>query len=206
MKILLNTIGKRYNKQFVFKNLDYTIEQGTCIALLGNNGSGKSTLLQCIMGYIQLTKGSITYELNEQKIPDNEIFKQLSYASPFLELIEEFTLTEMVQFHAKFKPLYNNITIEKLAQTVGLTDAINKPIVQYSSGMKQRLKLALAFFSQSNVLCLDEPLSNLDINGYEVYHYLVQHHMYNRTVIVSSNDKQEYEFCTQFIYLNDLKL
>ncbi len=205
MKILLNNIGKKYNKQWIFKNLNYTIEHGSCTAILGNNGSGKSTLLQCLMGAIQLSKGAVTYSINNETITDSLIFKNISYASPFLELVEELTLAEMVTFHQKFKPLYNNITITALANIVGLSDAIHKPIAQYSSGMKQRLKLALAFFSKSNLLCLDEPLSNLDVNGFQIYNNLIHNHLYNRTVLVSSNDTQEYSFCTHQILLQDYK-
>jgi ABC-type multidrug transport system ATPase subunit len=206
MKILLNDIGKKYNKQWIFNNLQYTIESGSTIAILGNNGSGKSTLLQCIMGAIQLTTGSITYSSNNTTINDTTIYKHISYASPFLELIEEFTLFEMVDFHSKFKPLYPDLTTALIAEAVGLTNAIHKPIAQYSSGMKQRLKLALAFFSQSNLLCLDEPLSNLDSNGLETYNLLVKNYLYNRTVLISSNDVNEYSFCAQKIYLADYKL
>ncbi len=205
MTILLNNIGKKYNKQWIFKDLNYTFENGSCTAILGNNGSGKSTLIQCIIGAILLSNGVINYSINNEKITDQKIFQHISFASPYLELIEELTLLEMVQFHQKFKPLYANFTAKTVADIVGLNDALLKPIAQFSSGMKQRLKLALSFFSQSHLLCLDEPLSNLDKKGFEMYKELIDNYLFNRTVIISSNDANETSFCTSKIELQNYK-
>ncbi len=95
--------------------------------------------------------------------------------------------------------LLSNIT------NVGLQNATNKQIRYYSSGMKQRLKLAQAFFSNTPILLLDEPTTNLDADGIALYHQLIKNYTADKLVIVSSNDKQEYEFCEEVIGIGEYK-
>jgi ABC-2 type transport system ATP-binding protein len=123
----------------------------------------------------------------------------------FLELVEEMTAKEMLHFHAQFKPLINTISITGILKIVGLENAANKQLRYYSSGMKQRLKLAQAFFSNSPVLLLDEPTTNLDADGIALYHQLIDNYTSNKLVVVSSNDKQEYDFCKEVIAIADFK-
>jgi len=111
----------------------------------------------------------------------------------------------MLDFHARFKPLINTVSIEEILKTVGLQTAVNKQIRYYSSGMKQRLKLAQAFFSNTPILLLDEPTTNLDADGTALYHHLISNYTKGKLVIISSNDKQEYEFCEEVIRIGDYK-
>ena len=111
----------------------------------------------------------------------------------------------MLEFHAGFKPLNPSFTHEAILSTVGLESAMNKQIRYFSSGMKQRLKLALAFFSDTPVLLLDEPTTNLDADGIALYRSLIHDHTKARLVIVSSNVKQEYDFCEEVISISDYK-
>lgn len=200
-KINLTGAGKRFNKDWIFKNLDFTFEQGKQYALVGNNGSGKSTLLQIIAGYTTLSKGTITWE---PFVAEN-IFQQVSIVAPYLELLEELTTKEQIQFHNQFKPLRTDLSMEQMLDFIGLQEAIHKQIRFFSSGMKQRLKLALAFFSETPILLLDEPCSNLDQEGFTLYHQLVQQFGSERLIIVGSNDKQEYHFCTEQVNLMNYK-
>jgi len=202
IQISLHNAGKRFNKDWIFKDLNYTFEMGQHYALIGNNGSGKSTLLQIISGYSTLSKGNITWG---DYTADN-IFEQISLAAPYLELIEEFTTLEQFEFHEKFKPLRKGITIEQIIDMIGLTTATSKQIRYFSSGMKQRLKLALAIFSETPILLLDEPCSNLDKEGYALYHTLISKYAIHKLIIVGSNDAQEYDFCTKHINLMDYKI
>lgn len=179
-------------------------------AITGANGSGKSTLLQIIAGYILPSEGEVIIEqetLNVKQETRNE--KQeisFSIAAPYLELIEEMTTTEFLQFHQQFKPFIQQLTIPQILETVQLQNAANKQIRNFSSGMKQRLKLAQAFFSNTDVLLLDEPCSNLDKPGIELYHQLIKTYTNNRLVIVCSNDEVEYNFCKHTIDLNKMKV
>ncbi len=202
IQISLSNAGKRFNKDWIFKDLNYTFEMGRQYALIGNNGSGKSTLLQTIAGYAGLSKGAISWG----NYDTNNIYKKISLAAPYLELIEEFTTIEQIKFHEKFKPLITNLPYEQMIDMVGLNTAVNKQIRYFSSGMKQRLKLALAIFSDTPILLLDEPCSNLDKEGYDLYHALISKYAMHKLIIVGSNDPLEYNFCNAHINLMDYKV
>ncbi len=206
MNIILNNTGKRYNREWIFRNLNYNFSFGSSYAITGANGSGKSTLLQIIAGASLHSEGVVEWTETpgtQKKMAAETAYLQIAFAAPYLELIEEFTANEMLAFHAKFKPLTKNTAA--ILQTAGLYKAANKQIRYYSSGMKQRLKLAQAFFSNTPVLLLDEPTTNLDEEGIALYEQLIQNHTAGRLVIVSSNDKREYAHCRQTIYMQDYK-
>ncbi len=201
MKISLQNAGKRYNRDWIFRNLSYEFSAPGAYAINGLNGSGKSTLLQCIAGSILHSEGKIIYSF-ESKITETPHL-YLSIATPYMELVEEMTGTEMLEFHRKFKSLTESN--ERILSVVALENAATKQIRYFSSGMKQRLKLALAFFSQSPILLLDEPVSNLDKEGIKLYHSLIKNYTSEKLVIVSSNDEQEYDFCKHIIHISDYK-
>jgi len=202
MQISLAQACKRFNKEWIFKNLNFQFEAGKHYALVGNNGSGKSTLLQIIAGYSGLTKGSIDWN----PFDANNIYEQISFAAPYLELVEEFTATEQFEFQAQFKPIQKELSTEKILELIGLKNAAHKQIRYYSSGMKQRLKLALAIFSDCPILLLDEPCSNLDKEGYALYDTLIKDYAMHKLIIVGSNDPAEYHFCKAQVNLMDYKL
>ena len=202
MQISLAQACKRFNKEWIFKNLNFQFEAGKHYALVGNNGSGKSTLLQIIAGYSGLTKGSIHWSPFDAV----NIYEQISFAAPYLELVEEFTATEQFEFQAQFKPIQKDLSTEKILELIGLKNAAHKQIRYYSSGMKQRLKLALAIFSDCPILLLDEPCSNLDKEGYALYDTLIKEYAMHKLIIVGSNDPAEYHFCKAQVNLMDYKL
>jgi ABC-type multidrug transport system ATPase subunit len=196
MQITLTNTGKRFNREWIFRHLSAAFAAPGKYAITGPNGSGKSTLLQVIAGAVAHNEGTVAYH-NGAAIAAENHHKQIAIAAPYLELVEEMTALELLQFQARFKPLLLHAT-EALAN-VGLANAAKKEIRYYSSGMKQRLKLAQAFFSNTPVLLLDEPTSNLDAEGINLYHQLIKEYTANRLVIISSNDENEYEFCDEVI-------
>ena len=205
--IALQNAGKRFNRDWIFRKMDYKFESGNAYAITGPNGSGKSTLLQCIAASTQISEGAIEYATNnkEPELNSENIFKYISIVAPYLEVIEEMTATEFLQFHASFKPLISTITITEILSVIGLGAALKKQIRFFSSGMKQRIKLAQAIFSDAPILLLDEPCTNLDASGYDLYHQLINNYASNKLIIVSSNDKNEYDFCTEKISITDYK-
>lgn len=212
MEIHLQNAGKKFNREWIFRKLNYQFTSTQSYAITGPNGSGKSTLLQCIAGSTNLSEGVIQVNNGEWKSNDNNIAQSsilnsqlLSIAAPYLELIEEMAAKEFLQFHQSFKPLLPNITVDEILLIVGLTKAADKQIRYYSSGMKQRLKLAQAFFSNVPIILLDEPCTNLDIAGFQLYHQLIKNYTTNRLVIVCSNDEQEINFCTNRLNILDWK-
>lgn len=199
MQISLNNTGKRYNREWIFRHFSYTFLAGKKYAITGPNGSGKSTLLQVIAGAVQHNEGTIDYQPGSS----SGVHQSLAIAAPYLELIEEMTATEMLAFHAQFKPLVSPIA--DILCSVGLEKAANKQLRYFSSGMKQRLKLAQAFFSDTPVLLLDEPTTNLDADGIILYHKLMNEQAVHKLVLVSSNDPQEYGFCDEVLSVSDYK-
>jgi ABC-type multidrug transport system ATPase subunit len=202
---LLNT-GKKFNTDWIFRNLSYAFEKDQAYAILGRNGSGKSTLLQVIAGSIHPTAGSIKYMVDGLEINDQDIFRYISVSAPYLELIEEFKLLEMLQFHFRFKTIFPGYNINKIIGMLGFKNEEHKPIRLFSSGMKQRVKLILAFLSDTPLLLLDEPTTNLDQAGTDWYLNLIHEFSKNRTVIICSNLQQlETSFCAGKLFIEDYK-
>ncbi|WP_207511916.1 ABC transporter ATP-binding protein [Longitalea luteola] len=230
MKISLINAGKRFNRDWIFRNISQEFISGTAYAITGPNGSGKSTLLQVIGGAMMMSEGKVKYTIDSRQSttgnhrqleprhqqpaafnePAKEIdvdkaYQYISIAAPYLELIEEMTALEFLQFHQQFKPFLPNTRISDIISTIGLTAAANKQIRFYSSGMKQRVKLAQAIFSDVPCILLDEPCTNLDTAGIDLYHQLIRTYANNRLIIVSSNDEQEYSFCQEKLSITDYK-
>ncbi|MGC8864230.1 MAG: ABC transporter ATP-binding protein [Bacteroidales bacterium] len=204
MQILLKDVGKRFERQWVFRRLSFDLPSGTHMAILGPNGSGKSTLLKIIAGWLNPTEGTITYTLNGLPLDESaELFGYLTMAAPYLELIEEFTLAEAIEFHFRFKKPMPGLTLSDITRASGLEDKSHRPIRYFSSGMKQRVKLVLALLSDTPLVLLDEPCSNLDAAAKQWYRKLIDEFTQGRTVVVGSNHSaEEYDFCTEIVLLN----
>ncbi|HEX7458785.1 MAG TPA: ATP-binding cassette domain-containing protein [Ginsengibacter sp.] len=205
MKISLDNLGKRYNREWIFRNLSVQFNINKHYAITGPNGSGKSTLLQIIGGSTIYNEGEIFYHESDKTIEPEKIFKKISFAAPYLELIEEMTLIEFFAFHQKMKGWLSSIDTKEIIFMLGLEKSSYKQIRYFSSGMKQRVKLAQAIFSNVPAVLLDEPLTNLDDEGILLYHSLIKNYCNNRLVIVSSNDKNEYSFCEEKIDMLNYK-
>ncbi len=206
-QIVLEDVGKRFRYEWIFRNLSKTFNSGHIYALLGSNGSGKSTLMKILSGHLSPSKGQISFQVSGKKQDEDSIFKHISYAAPYIELIEELTLTEMIQFHIKFKPLSNDLKTSDLISILRFEKSHNKEIRYFSSGMKQRLKLALAICSDSPLLLLDEPTTNLDAQGIAWYRQLISRFTEgaNRLTIVASNIEHDYDFCDETLNIEDFK-
>jgi ABC-type multidrug transport system ATPase subunit len=193
MKVVANNLGKRFNREWVFKNFNYEFNSGNSYAITGPNGSGKSTLMQVLWGQMQQSAGAITYS----EIDPSDIYKQVAIAAPYMDLIDEFTLEEMVHFHFKFKT--RTESIESIVEKIELPSARTKIISSFSSGMRQRLKLALAFYSKVDLLFLDEPCSNLDKKSIEWYQHQLKQVANSTVVFIASNQEHEYPFTSNKI-------
>jgi ABC-type multidrug transport system ATPase subunit len=224
MRITLTDAGKRFNRDWIFRHLSYEFTIGHSYAITGPNGSGKSTLLQAIAGALGISEGIVRYEksplvlhsidrpmpstatsLSPDVISPDQVYRHLALAAPYLEVIEEMTVLEFLEFHGSFKPFLPGNSVQDIIGKVGLDAAAHKQIRYYSSGMKQRVRLAQALFSDTPVVLLDEPCTNLDIEGITLYRRLIGEYAAGRLVIVSSNDRQEYDFCEENINIMDYK-
>jgi len=206
MRITLEKISKKFNYEWIFREVDYTFESGNAYVILGSNGSGKSTLMQIVAGNLLPTSGKINFIDGTAEISQDFIYRKVSISAPYLELIEEFTLPEILQFHRKFKPFRDNLDNDQIIEITGLSRVKNKPIRYFSSGMKQRVKLSLSILSDTKVVLLDEPASNLDKQGVEWYQKLVGLNSHDRIFIVCSNSQNhEYSFCKHELQIGDYK-
>ncbi|HSJ66863.1 MAG TPA: ATP-binding cassette domain-containing protein [Anditalea sp.] len=206
LSIILDQAGKRFQYEWIFKNVSLALEPKAKVAITGSNGSGKSTLLKCLAGVIPLTDGKVSYMKDLIEIPETDFFTYLTISAPYLELPEEFTLEELLIFHFKFKNKINTITLDDMMDIMYLKESKNKQIQYFSSGMKQRLKLGLCFFSEAPLLLLDEPTSNLDQKGIDWYLEMISKYGDAKTILICSNDPREYEFCDKIIKMENYKL
>lgn len=205
MRISLIDAGKRFNREWIFRHLDMELSSSRKFAITGPNGSGKSTLLQVIGGVLSPSEGRVDHKDDDKSIDPEASFKNLSFCAPYLELIEEMTGQEFLQFHTSFKPFIDKLSVTDILEATGLTAAAGKQIRYYSSGMKQRLKLAQAIFSDTAILLLDEPCTNLDKSGITLYRNLMESHTAHRLVVISSNYDVEYDFCDEILRPEDWK-
>jgi ABC-2 type transport system ATP-binding protein len=205
MNIKLTNLGKRYNREWVFRNLNFQFDINKHYAITGPNGSGKSTLLQIISGSAIYNEGEIVYHYLDKPVEPEKIFKKISFAAPYLDLVEEMTLQEFLNFHRNMKSWISPFDTKQIILLLDLERSAHNQIRYFSSGMKQRVKLAQAIFSDVPAVLLDEPATNLDEEGIQLYKTLIENYCKNRLVIISSNDKEEYSFCGEFIDMLNYK-
>lgn len=206
MTISLSDAGKRFNRDWIYRHFTYRFESGASYAITGPNGSGKSTLLQALSGVQLINEGSIEWQQDGKNIDPDTIYAHVSICAPYLDVIEEMTLLEFLAFHAGFKPFLSGLTIPAIISMLGLEKAAKKQIRNYSSGMKQRVKLAQCILSDTAIVLLDEPCTNLDAVGISLYHQLISEFGRNRLIVVSSNDETEFKFCQAIINIGEYKL
>jgi ABC-type multidrug transport system ATPase subunit len=207
MKISCSNAGKRFNRDWIFRHFNFDFAPSTTYAITGPNGSGKSTLLQVLSGAMIATTGKLTYEhaSSTSHIADDTVYNYMAIAAPYLEVVEEMTLSELLEFHQIFKPFIHGLKVPEIIERIQLGKSAAKQIRYYSSGMKQRVKLAQAIFSDTPCLLLDEPCTNFDESGFTLYHQLMEEFGKNRLVIISSNDPNEYSFADKVISILDYK-
>lgn len=203
--ITLDNAGKKFSREWIFRALSYEFKKGNPVAVTGSNGSGKSTLIKAIAGTIPLNEGSVSYRKDGQPVPEEKWYQLAGISAPYLELIEEFTLSESIDFHIRFRPFADGLTKPEFISRLGLDRHKNKYIRDFSSGMKQKLKLGFAFFTRNEVLILDEPTANIDQKGFEWYMEEVQRLVPERVMIIASNEPREYTFCTEQLSVTDFK-
>ena len=192
LSINVEKLSKRFNREWIFKNLNYTFQAGKMYAITGPNGSGKSTLLQILWGQLPQTSGSVNYSFQNNTLPTEEVFNHVSIATPYMDLIEEFTLEEQIKFHFRMRSIREGYTVESIMDKLYLAAAREKQISNFSSGMKQRLKLGLAFYTKASVIFLDEPGTNLDGQALNWYQENLKQLPSDLLVFIATNQSHEY--------------
>lgn len=202
MEIILDHIGRRFNRDWIFRGVSCKFIAGSSYAILGPNGSGKSTLLKIISSNLTPSEGQISYLRDGLPMAVERVYQEVTMAAPYLEFIEDFTLKEMLQFHFKFKPLPQSMDLQAMIDLLEFPLAAHqRPLRNFSSGMKQRVKLVLACCGDNKMVLLDEPTTNLDAEAIRWYHQLIANHTADKTLIIASNQPEEYLNCDFQIFV-----
>lgn len=196
MPLSLTNIAKKYTKEWVFRAVNFQFDLPGSYVIKGSNGSGKSTLLKIISGHLSASEGDQKLTINNKEIPIENWPNHIAYAAPYVELVEDMYLVEFLEFYTQFKSLIKDMTIDKFISCTYLETSRNKQIKNFSSGMKQRLKLGLAWLSNVSIILLDEPCANLDERGVKWYKEMARKYSTDKLVIVCSNNiYEEFFFC-----------
>ena len=203
MRIICTDIAKKFRTEWLFRQLSFTFENGNKYAITGPNSSGKSSLLKILGGALEPTEGKIAYELNGKEVPPLEVYRYISFESPELQLFDAYTVQDMLDFHFGLKPAV--LPVNQIIEAAELSGFKHKKFEELSSGLKNKLKLTLALFVDAPVLFLDEPCTNFDAANMVWYHQQIQSLWRDRTVIVASNQPDEYTYCDHIISISDHK-
>ena len=199
----IENLSKRFGSQWVLKSINLSIQHREKIAILGSNGSGKSTLLKILAGFLYFDSGKVIWTKDAMIINSPDFV----FSSPYIDLFEDLTVEEHIAFHYQHKPAYESLDCDSIIKLSNLEQHRKKPIKQLSSGIKQRFKNSLALFSNSDVVFLDEPCSNMDAENISIYQDLVAKYTQSRTLIIASNYPSEYEFiCTKKFRIENCEL
>lgn len=199
-RLAARDIGKRFGRRFVFRHVDLDFSAGELVAITGPNGSGKSTLLRILAGLLTPTEGRVDSVWSDGTTVD-DLTRRVGFVAPYINVYDSFSATENLAFLARLRRMSEpRSTIAGLLDEVGLSRAADQPVATYSSGMKQRLKLAMAVIHDPAVLMFDEPSSNLDSAGRTVVRTLMESHRdRGRIVLVATNVDDEAALCDRSV-------
>ncbi len=192
IQLRLNQIGKQFNQRWLFRKVNVDMKSGGRLALIGPNGSGKSTLLRIIGGQLIPTEGVVQFSKEGVTIPSVRLYQHVSWAAPYQDLYPELTLKEHIGLHFSFKKSLIG-ELDAIPELLQLQAHLHKPVRFFSSGMLQRFKAGLAIFSDTPLLLLDEPTSNLDPANAALVLSWLDTYQQNRMCILASNLEREYE-------------
>lgn len=203
MEIICSDIAKKFRKEILFSSFNYTFKEKEKYAILGFNSAGKSTLLKVVAGLIEPTKGKVKFVNNKQEVEPTDQHTYFSFASPELQLFKDLMVKDILDFHFQFKQC--KLSENEFLEECGLRPFLNKQYSELSSGLKNKLKLSLALFSDTPILLLDEPCTNFDDANTQWYLHCINKYCGDQMIIVASNQEVEYSFCEKKIQLIDYK-
>ena len=203
MRLIANNISKNFSDSTIFKNINFEISSGQCLAITGRNGSGKTTLIRVLSQLIQPSKGKISFTKNSETIRKEKFYRYIGLVGPYLELYQDLTALENLNFFARMKEIKNyQDRISHLMEMIGLADREYDLVKTYSSGMKQRLKYVFALLNEPEILFIDEPRSNLDEQGIQTVYDLFREQKKDNLLILATNDTDDLQFADMRVDLN----
>ncbi|MCW5942236.1 MAG: ABC transporter ATP-binding protein [Fimbriimonadaceae bacterium] len=178
-------LGKRFGKRWIFRNVSFEAGRGEALVVVGHNGVGKSTLLKCLVGLMSPSEGRVTF-------PGEDARSAIGYASVEQSLYGHLTAREHLGLFARMRgcPARD----DELADKVGLREALDRFVGEFSTGMKGRLRIALAVQPEPSLLVLDEPGAGLDEAGRDVVQKVCEEQRARGVLVVATNDPLERRF------------
>lgn len=208
IELISEDLSKIYSGKIIFKNLSLKLYSGDSITILGRNGSGKSTLIKILAGLISGNNGNVFLKSNNSLIPNNLWYSYIGLISPYLNLYDELSAIENLDFFCSLRSkqkIKMDDKIDFYLNKVKLYEKRNEPVKNYSSGMKQKLKLIFAVINEPKILYMDEPRSNLDTEGIDIVYETAEEHKKNGILIVATNDADDIQLCENSLNIEDYK-
>ena len=197
-------LTRKFDRKTIFENLNFELTPSSATAITGRNGSGKSTLIKIIANLLIQSSGELNLFDGGEKVKKENVFKYIGFVSPYLNLYDEFTGYENLKIISDIRGSGHR-NIDNVLKRVGLYNRRNDLLKIYSSGMKQRLKIAFAILHEPKIMLLDEPTSNLDLEGISVVDDIANEYKKDRILIIATNDAHERSLCGNEINLNEIK-
>ncbi|UCG21814.1 MAG: heme ABC exporter ATP-binding protein CcmA [Deltaproteobacteria bacterium] len=195
---------KHYSQTLLFKDISFELHPGEVLAITGWNGSGKSTLLRIIAGLVRPTTGKVEMFFKGESIPKESRRRFVGMVAPAFSLYEELTALENLEFFCKVRGIaYDRKSCLAMMERTGLSENAHKLCRNYSSGMKQRLKLAQALLHSPPLLLLDEPGCNLDSKGMKIVENIIAAQRQLGMTVIASNEKREVDYGDRVINLSE---
>ncbi len=201
-------LSKKFINKIIFKNLDLCLNSGDSLAITGRNGTGKSTLIKVISNLIRESSGKVIMKIEGKEIQQEKRYKHIGLVAPYLNLYDELNAFENLEFFYKLKNKSpeKKVVIERinsLLERVNLFSRRNDLIKNYSSGMKQRLKMAFSILSEPEILFMDEPRTNLDKDGIEIAYSIAEEQKQRGILIIATNEAEDLHLCERKINIED---
>ena len=195
MKLIVENIGMNFGEKKILQNINFELTPGKSAAIVGPNGSGKTTLVRIIAGLLRPTTGTVKYVIDNEQVPAQNIFESLGLVGPYLQLYEELTARENLDFFAKIKRIPDpDEKINSLMDRLNLTGREDDQVKTYSSGMRQRLKYVFALLGDPKILILDEPASNLDSDGIDRIYHIMSEQKEKNILLIATNDQSDLKY------------
>jgi len=197
-------LRKDFNRRPIFSGVSFGLRPGQTLAISGRNGSGKSTLLKIVASLLSQTSGDVNLTVEGRAVPPRWRFRHTGLVAPYLHLYEEFTALENLRLIDKIRgSVHGESEYLALLAMVSLEKRRHDVVRTFSSGMKQRLKYALAWLERPRLLLLDEPRTNLDADGIAMMKGLFDEQRRDGIVIVATNEEEDAVMCDGRILITE---
>jgi heme ABC exporter ATP-binding subunit CcmA len=184
----LDQVSKLFGSFAALRQVSVELEPGRCYVLLGENGAGKSTLLRILAGLLRPSFGRVTVFGNSAP---HEVRERIGYMSHAPMLYDELTAQENLRYFASLYPDRACLAPADALRQVGLDPSLNRILSQYSQGMRQRTSLARVLLSVPELLLLDEPFSNMDVeSAHQMVELLAGFRQGNRTIVLTTHQRE----------------